>query len=131
MNQLKNKKELQKFGRNFTIVFLLWGIILWWRGKLYYPVFFLLAAVFLILTIIFPSLLGPIEKNWLRLTKFISKIITATVLMIFYYLILTPIGVGNRLFGGKFLDLKIDKGQKSYWLEKKKGDEAENYNRQF
>lgn len=131
MKQLNKRIELRKFGRNMTIIFTVWGVILWWRGKFFYPVFLILSAVFLILTLVFPDLLGPIERNWLRFTKLISKIITTTVLMIFYYLILTPIGVGNRLFGGKFLDLKIDKGQKSYWLEKKKGEEEENYRRQF
>ncbi len=124
-------KQYKTFGRNFTIVFLFWGIILWWRGKFFYPVFLLLSVVFLILTLFFPEQLDFIEKKWLRFTKLISKIITTTVLMIFYYFILTPISLTNRLFGGKFLDLKIDKNQKSYWLEKKKEEEAENYSRQF
>lgn len=130
MKQLNKRIELRKFGRNMTIIFTVWGVILWWRGKLYYPLFFLLAAVFLILTLIFPDRLDPLERKWFRITRFLSKIITTTVLMIFYYLILTPIAVGGRLFGEKFLDLKIDKRQKSYWLEKKNGEE-ENYLRQF
>ena len=132
MKQLNNIKELRKFGRNFTIVFLLWGIILWWRGKFFYPVFLILSVVFLILTLIFPNQLDFIEKKWLRFTKLISKIITTAALIIFFYLVLTPIGFLNRLFGGKFLDLKFDKEKASYWIVRKKETKGEgDYTRQF
>lgn len=132
MKQLNNKKALRKFGRNFTIVFAVWGLIFWWRGKSIYPLFFSLAVIFLILTLFFPQVLDPIERNWLRLTKLISKTISTTALIIFFYLVLTPIGFLHRLFGGKFLDLKIDKEKASYWITRKKEKRGEgDYTRQF
>ncbi len=115
-----------------TIVFTVWGVILWWRGKSFYPLFLLLSVIFLILTLIFPDRLDPVERNWLRFTRFISKIITTTALIIFFYLVLTPIGFLNRLFGGKFLDLKFDKEKASYWIVRKKETKGEgDHTRQF
>jgi hypothetical protein len=43
-------------------------------------------------------------------------LVSTVVLTIFYFLVITPIGIGGRLFGKDFLSEKLAPNAKSYWL---------------
>jgi hypothetical protein len=45
---------------------------------------------------------------------------TRILLGIFFYLILTPIGLIMRISGKDLIDQKIDKGAKSYWKKRER-----------
>lgn len=51
------------------------------------------------------------------------------ILTILFYLVLKPIGITVKIFGKKFLNLKIDKEAKTYWRKRVK--EKIDYERQF
>jgi len=54
------------------------------------------------------------------------------ILTILFYLVLTPIGFIAKIFGKKFLSLKIDDGAKSYWEKREvKSTDLTEYERQF
>ena len=61
-----------------------------------------------------------IGKKNMNSTKNISfiKLISLIPLILFFYIILTPVGIIIRVLGFDFLKQKIDKKTKSYWESK-------------
>jgi len=127
-----SKEELKKFGITFCIVLSIWAAIFFWRKNDYYFYFLIASAVFLLSGLIIPWSLWPIHKIWMSLVIVWGWLIGKVVLLVLFYLVFTPIGLLSRLFGKRFLDLKIDKEAKTYWTEKQKqSDEKVSYEWQF
>ncbi len=54
------------------------------------------------------------------------------ILTLFFFLVMTPIGLVARLSGKDFLSLKLDRTTKSYWmLRETKPKAPEEYERQY
>ena len=45
-------------------------------------------------------MLGPVERAWMGLAHAISKVTTPIVMGVMYLLVLTPVGLLRRRFGG-------------------------------
>ena len=59
-------------------------------------------------------------------------VMTGVILIILFFLALTPLAITARIFRKKFLDLKIDKSKVSYWdIREKKEIKPMDYERQF
>jgi uncharacterized protein involved in cysteine biosynthesis len=111
--------ELRKFGVTVGIALCLAAGLLWWRGKDYYLYFLVISLIFLLVSLITPILLKPIHKIWMILAILLGWLTTRVILIILYYLIITPIGILARLFGKDFLDLKFKKNAAdSYWISR-------------
>lgn len=119
LEEIKNikstKKELQSFGILICVVLGLVGAFWWWKGYGNFLFFFLGSFAFVILGLISPILLAPFYKVWIILSLFLSFIMTRVILSILFYFVITPIGLVSRIFHVKFLDLRVDANQKSYW----------------
>ena len=136
IEEIKNiksgKSDLRQFGITMGIVLILFGGLFLWRDKDYYIYLFILAAVFIISGIVVPVVLKPIHKIWMTISIILGWIMTRVILSVLFYVVITPTRCLARLFGKQFLDLKIDKSLKSYWIPKKelKLNKAD-YERQF
>lgn len=60
-------------------------------------------------------ILSTIWNAWKKVGRFIGDMIGRVFLMVFYFTIVLPFGLGARLFGD-LLDMK--KGKGSAWLER-------------
>ena len=128
----ESKKDLRKFGLTVGGVLVIIAGFLFWFEK---PstVYFAIIGAFLILTgLIYPTILKSLNKLWMSLAIVLGFIMSRVILIIFFYLILTPISLLAKLFRKKFMDLKYDKSAKTYWekrsnIRKKPID----YERQF
>jgi hypothetical protein len=126
------QRELRKFGISIGLVLALWGVLLFYRGKDCCLYFFIISAIFIFLSISLPVILKPIRKIFMTLAIFVSWLITRVILIVLFYLIVTPTGLLARLFGKDFLDLKFDSNADSYWIPKKQIKfKMSNYERQF
>lgn len=57
---------------------------------------------------------------------------TRVILIVLFYLIITPMGLLAKLFGTSFLDMKFKEKKESYWVAVKEERSARfNYERQF
>ncbi|MBI4698764.1 MAG: hypothetical protein HY758_07645 [Nitrospirae bacterium] len=126
------KKELREFGLIVGLVLGLLGGLLWWRGRDIYP-FFLTVSVALILSgLIVPAALKPLQKIWMTAAVILGWVMTRLILIILFYLVLTPIGLLGRLLGKSFLDSKFRTSSTSYWIPKaEKETEKSEYEKQF
>ncbi len=136
LDEIKNiksgKKDLRNFGLTFGVVLGFLGGLLWWKGKDTYTIFIILSLAFFFLGSAAPNLLKPLQKAWMALAVVLGWFMTKVILCILFYLVFTPIGFGARLFGKKFLDLKMDNSPKSYWhYRKSEPFDRNSYDRQF
>ena len=75
-------------------------------------------SILAIAFILIPSRLKPVYAAWLKVAHFLSRIITTFILALAYYLVITPSAFIKRLFGGRPLTLKPEKGASSYWVDR-------------
>lgn len=127
------KKDLRNFGLTIGIALGLLGGLLWWRGKETYMVFAILSFAFIFFGLILPAMLKPLQKVWMTLAVVLGWFMTRVILGVLFFLVFTTISLISRLLLRKqFLDLKIDKSLKSYWIRREsKPFDARNYERQF
>lgn len=136
LEEIKNikseKKDLRNFGIVFGIMLGLLGGILWWKGKDTYTVLIALSLAFFFFGFTMPTLLKPLQKVWMALAVIIGFFMTKVILSILFYLVFTAIGLCSRIAGKQFLNLKMDKSKKSYWIyRERKTFEKNRYERQF
>jgi hypothetical protein len=124
--------DLRKFGITVGVVLVVIGSVMFWfetNGFIYFTA----AGTFLVFSgIVFPSILKPFNTIWMTFAVLMGFIMTRIILMVLYYLILTPIALIAKITGKKFIDKGFDKHQQTYWnfREKKEIVPAE-YERQF
>ena len=118
-----------KFGSNkiFGIVFFIFFLLI-----ALYPLMnnesirfwsLIISLIFLILGLLKPRILAPLNIAWIKLGILLGKFISPIVMAIIFFLVITPIGLLMRFMGKDLLNLKFNK-HKSYWI-KKKGEKSE------
>ena len=108
----------KKFGFFFSIVFFIASIYLFFIENIILT--FLLASlgiIFLIITLIKPDTLLPLNNLWMKFGLLLSIIISPIVLGLIFFGLITPISLITRLFGRDELNLKLKKN--TYWLPRK------------
>ncbi len=126
------KSEWKKFGIMIGIILTGIGFYLIWKRNNYFEYVFPLAAVFFVLGWVIPSALKHLYRAWMALAVIMGFIMTKVIMMVIFFLIITPIGFAASLTGKKFLDMKIDKDARSYWIAKKITQrEKSDYEKQF
>jgi uncharacterized membrane protein YedE/YeeE len=77
----------------------------------------LIAAVVLAaITLTVPRVLEPLKKLWLKFGGLLHVVVSPVLIALFYYTVVTPIGLCLQLFGMDPLRLK--RNQATYWVER-------------
>ena len=119
---MATQKEKLPSNRNFGLVFFIFFLIIGLWPLLgtneirYWSIFF--SVIFFLLGITNSKLLNPLNKIWFNFGILLGKMISPLIMVIIFFLIITPIGVIMRVFGKDILSLKYNKKNKSYWIEK-------------
>ncbi len=126
------RRKLRQFGLTVGIAFGVLAALLFWRGKVHYSYFAVISAAFLLLRLIAPMVLKPVEKVWMTFATALGWVMTRVILSILFFGMLTPMGLIGRLVGKDFLNLKMDASAKTYWIYRKARDlTKEDYEKQF
>lgn len=119
MNLNPTKKELKKFGLVFSVILLALGFLNLHKGR---EIAFLCLGLFslliLLLSILCPKGIKPFYFIITRAGRVIGWINTRVLLILVYYLMLTPMAIIFKLFRKNFLDRSFDKNCQSYWIPK-------------
>ena len=123
---------LRRFGLTVGTAMLVLGLLFVWRHRFAGWPLTIAAFVLVLLAILAPRALQPVQKVWMALAFTMGWIMTRLILTIVFYLVVTPIGILQRIFGQSPLDLSYKTGASSYW-EKREGGERTlvDYERQF
>jgi hypothetical protein len=125
--------ELRKFGVWVGGVFVGIGLLYLYRHRPVYP-WFLGPGIFLmVFGLVAPRLLKLIYLVWMTLAMVMGFVVSHVILTLFFFLVITPIGLIARLAGKDFLSLKLDRSTPSYWVTRKSTGPKEplDYERQF
>jgi Saxitoxin biosynthesis operon protein SxtJ len=106
------------FGFVFAGFFALVSALSWWRGHTGWHWLLPLGVLFLVVALVRPGLLAPLNKLWLKFGLLLYKVMNPLVLGLLFFITITPIGLVMRAFGKDFLRLRLDRGAKSYWIER-------------
>jgi multisubunit Na+/H+ antiporter MnhG subunit len=128
----EDKQSLRKFGLTVGTVLLLIGVALYFFDKPSSVYFGGIGLLLILLGIALPNLLRPINKVWMTLAIIFGWFMSRVILIILFYLIITPIGFLLKIFGKDPLKLKVDNSLSSYWEDREKRiSEKIDYERQF
>lgn len=125
-------RDLRKFGMTMCVAIAVLGAFFLWRGKGEPVWFFGIAAAFLVLGLVVPVALRPVQKVWMAFAIALGWVMTRVILVLLFYVGITPIAFIARVVGKKFLDLGFEPDRDSYWIERPKPTAGkERYQRQF
>ena len=113
----KKKRDLLVFGYGLPLIlFFLSGASYLKRGLMVFNlILFVLAVIVLLITIFNKKLLKAIYFRWMKVAHFIGGVVTNIILIIFFYCVLSPVGLFLRLIRKDFMSRKIDRNADSYW----------------
>ena len=117
MNKVKIGSN-RNFGLVFFMVFLiisLWpltyeGPIRIWSVNV--------SLVFLILGLIKPILLAPLNKLWFKFGMILGGIVAPFIMGVIFFLTVAPIGLLMKIMGKDLLNIKYDKKKNTYLIKR-------------
>jgi|SRR5690242_6046476 saxitoxin biosynthesis operon SxtJ-like protein len=108
----------RSFGFVFAGAFLVLALIPLLRGGEMRPWAIGIAAAFLALALLRPSLLAPLNRLWLGFGALLGRITNPVVMAVLFFFVVTPIALILRLQGKDALRLKFDRAARSYWIDR-------------
>jgi hypothetical protein len=125
-------RDLRKFGLTVGGVFVLLGLLLLLRHRSSYPFFLGAGAGLTAFGVIWSRALKYVYIAWMALAFTLGLVTSNVILVLFFFLVVTPIGLLARLFQKDFLARKWDKQAASYWIHRtREMRTAGSYERQF
>ncbi len=112
------REEVRKFGILFAVVLTAVAVYLRYAGKEYWHWFLVGAGAFLLTGNLAYRVLRPVYRVWMKFAFLLGWINARVLLGIFFYLVLTPVGIVLRATGRDLLDRKIDRKAVSYWRKR-------------
>jgi hypothetical protein len=131
-HNINNGSSDRSFGLVFAVFFLIVGLLPLLHGQVLRIWALPLAAGFLVVAMIVPGILSPLNRLWTRFGLLLHSIVSPFALAILFYGVVTPTGLLMRLFGKDTLRLRPDKNAASYWIERTPpGPEPDSLKNQF
>jgi hypothetical protein len=124
----KSKFDLSQFGVLFALFFL----VLHFATKNKHNLFIYTSLAFLVVTLFFYRVLGPLNRLWLKLGDLLGRITGSVLLGVVFYIMLTPIALLKRLSGNKSMDIDFSLDKPSFWVTRKNKEiSGKDFERQF
>lgn len=82
--------------------------IRWWA--------LIVAAPFLVIGLIAPRLLSPLNRAWFALGQMLHHVVSPVILAVIFYGTVLPTGLVLRALGKDLLRLKFDRKAATYWI---------------
>jgi hypothetical protein len=130
--QTDRSRELRRFGLLVGGVFLALGTLSAWRGHVWPPrVLWTVGAVLFVPGLVVPSVLGPVQRGWMRFARVLGEVNARIILTVLFYAVIFPVGCVLRLFRDP-LDRRLDDGRASNWIRREPAAvDPARYERQF
>ena len=133
INWKPSDKDLRVFGLAFLVASILLGAILAWRiglGTASY-VLWAVGPVIALVGLAVPRWLKPLYLALTLLAYPIGMVIGTLLLALTYYVVVTAVGLGFRLFGKDPMHRRFDRQASTYWIARRPRTDVSRYFRQF
>lgn len=111
-------QDLRKFSWTVGGVFLAIGAYLAWRDSGWAPPLLWIGGTLAVVGSIVPIAVKPFFYAWMSLAVVMGAVMTRVILGIFFFVVLTPVGLFFKLIGRDALQRKIDREAPTYWQRK-------------
>ena len=128
-NQLPANKN---FGLFFSGIFVLVAVYAHLKFRSEFAVFALISStLFAVAAFLTPQILTPLNRLWFCLGLLLGKIVSPIVLVLLFFLLITPVSLVTRLFGRDELKIK-QRTVESYWVDRSPpGPPSESFKKQY
>lgn len=131
-SKFNDKKEWRKFGLGVAAILSGIATIQLLKSNPLYVWFYAGSGFFLVASLLIPILLKPLFILFSYLGLVLGWFMTRLILIVLFFIIVTPIALISRLFGKKHLVLRPDSKLESYWMPAEKvEDRSKEFERQF
>lgn len=89
-----------------------------WRGSIVTMTVFGFLVCFAAAFAIAPLQMRPVYLLWMKIAHIMGVIMTGVILTVFYFLVITPVGICYRLVKGAAFPLKPDPNVETYWVSR-------------
>jgi hypothetical protein len=134
INWSPNHKELRKFGIISLIASTLIALLLYvlkGLGIQWAAIIFFVGLIIFVSSMISLKVTRGIYLGLILVTMPIGLVVSFTLMAIFYFLLLTPLGLLFRLMGRDSLGRKFDSSTNSYWITRRPPENIDRYFHQF
>ena len=128
-----SRRQLTVFGLLWLVAFGILGAMSCWKSGslLKAGAFWTLGTVIPAAGLIWPEVLRIVYVSAAYSTFPIGLAVSFVILVMIYYLVLTPIGLALRLSGHDPMQRRFDRTAQSYWTPRKQEEKTERYFQQF
>lgn len=122
----------RKFGFFFSSLFIAVSLYLFYIDLIISAIFFgFISIIFTTISLFKDNLLLPLNKLWMHFGMLIGRIMSPIVLGMLYFFLITPIGIGMRIFRRDELRLKPLSTQSLWKLRNQEDLDGNSFNQQF
>lgn len=114
----RTPRDLRRFGLTVGGVFAALGVWFGLRHFASFPYLLGVGLALIALGLIYPRALKPVYLGWMTLALVLGFVVSHVILTLFFFLVLTPVGLLARALGKDFLRLKLDRQAPTYWLKR-------------
>ena len=127
----RSPRALRRFGFTVGLVVLLLGAFLWWRERGAGWPLLTIGALLLVAAGLAPSSLKWVHGPWMMGALALGSIVTRIILTTVFFLVITPIGLLQRLVGKSAIVVAFTADSASYWQSRPAPPAPEDYEKQF
>ena len=127
----RSPRALRRFGFMVGSVILLLGCVLWWRQRGAGWPLISIGTVLVLAAAVAPRTLKWVQGPWMILALALGWVMTRVLLTIVFYLVVTPVGLLQRLFGKRVIEVALRTDEASYWQARTASPTPEEYEKQF
>ena len=130
--QLPEPGSTRNFAITMAVVLVIIALVLFATGRSLALAMLASAGLVLVVEIIWPRALAPINRLWFKLGMLMGMVVSPLVMGIIFFGVVTPIALIRRLMGKDSLNLEFDPEADSYWIVRKPpGPDPKSMPRQF
>ncbi len=127
----RSPRGLRRFGLTVGPVILALGCFFLWRHRGAGWPLISIGTVLIVAAGLAPSLLKWVHAPWMMGSFVLGWIVTRVLLTIVFFLVVTPIGLLQRLFGKRIIEVAFRPNTASYWQARTTRPMVEDYEKQF
>ena len=117
-----HRKDKISSEKNFGVVFAVFFVLLFFYyiffENYYIFSFLLIAVIFLFFSYIYPRIFFIPNILWFKIGLILGRIISPIIIIILFYLVISPSGLILKIFNKKLIDKNIDKNKNTYWIKR-------------
>jgi hypothetical protein len=118
-NKIVSGSSERSFGMVMTVAFAVMSLLSWWRDGHSWGWTGAIALFFLAATLLYPAVLMPLNRIWLKFGLLLQMIVTQIVMAFVFFGTALPIGLVMRALGKDPLRLKRQPGANTYWIDRR------------